>query len=194
MVTGVDVLPVAGDFESDLDRLPPPSGARLVAFLGSTLGNFPPGGRRRFLRSLAGLLRPGDHALLGVDLVKDVDTLEAAYNDAAGVTAEFNRNLLHVLNRELAADFDVALFEHVAFYDPDHEWIEMRLRARRACLVSLAAIDLQVSFRRGEELRTEISAKFTWARLERDLRAAGLSLERWFTDPERRFAVTLARR
>ena len=121
-------------------------------------------------RARADCCRAGDYLLLGTDLVKDVDVLEAAYDDAAGVTAEFNRNVLHVLNRELDADFPTELFEHVAFFDPEHEWIEMRLRARRACRVRIGALDLEVEFARGEELRTEISAKFTRARAEGRLR------------------------
>src|SRR5439155_285614 len=115
------------------------------------------------------------------------------YNDTAGVTAEFNLNMLHVVNRELDADFDLSLFEHVAFFDPHHEWIEMRLRARRACTVTIAALELEITFARGEELRTEISAKFRRSRLERDYAAAGLRLERWYSDDERMFALSLAR-
>ena len=135
---GLNIHGIVGDFERHLRTVPPPHRGRprVVAFLGGTIGNFPPGARRRFLRALAGLLSAGDYLLLGTDLVKDVDVLEAAYDDAAGVTAEFNRNVLHVLNRELDADFPTELFEHVAFFDPDHEWIEMRLRARRACHVT----------------------------------------------------------
>jgi L-histidine N-alpha-methyltransferase len=164
-----------------------------VAFLGGTIGNFPPGARRRFLRALARLLSRGDYLLLGTDLVKDIDVLEAAYDDAQGVTAEFNRNVLHVLNRELDADFPTELFEHVAFFDPDREWIEMRLRARRACQVRLGALDLEIEFARGEELRTEISAKFTRDRVRTDFRACGLELaEWWFTDEEGLFALSLA--
>ena len=125
---------------------------------------------------------------------EDVDRLEAAYDDSAGVTAEFNRNVLHVLNRELDADFPCELFEHVAFFDVEHEWIEMRLRARRACRVRIAALDLDVDFLRGEEVRTEISAKFTRARLEADYAAAGLELAEWITDDEGLFALSLAAR
>jgi len=165
-----------------------------VAFLGGTIGNFPPGARRRFLRRLADLLTPGDYLLLGTDLVKDVDVLEAAYDDAQGVTAEFNRNVLHVLNRELDADFPTELFEHVAFFDPDRQWIEMRLRARRACHVRVDALDLEIDFARGEELRTEISAKFTPDRLEADYAASGLELAEWFTDERDFFALSLARK
>jgi L-histidine N-alpha-methyltransferase len=187
---------IVGDFERHLRAIPPPDPdhPRVVAFLGGTIGNFTPGARRRFLRALGGLLSTGDYLLLGTDLVKDVDVLERAYDDAAGITAEFNRNVLHVLNRELGADFRTDLFEHVAFFDPDHEWIEMRLRARRACQVRIAALDLDVEFARGEELRTEISAKFTRRRVEADYEAAGLELAEWFTDDDGLFALSLAAR
>jgi L-histidine N-alpha-methyltransferase len=190
---GLDVHPVAGDFEQHLDRLPPAEGPRLLAFLGGTIGNFMPGARRMFLRALAGTLGPGDALLLGTDLVKPVDVLERAYDDAAGVTAAFNLNVLRVLNRELGADFDADRFEHVAFFDPWHEWIEMRLRARRAHVVRIADLDLEVPFERGEEMRTEISAKFRRERLERDYAAAGLRLDGWYTDPRGWFALSLAR-
>jgi L-histidine N-alpha-methyltransferase len=185
---------IVGDFERHLPEVPPPEPGRprVVAFLGGTIGNFPPGARRRFLRALARLLSPGDYLLLGTDLVKDIDVLEAAYDDADGVTAEFNRNVLHVLNRELDADFPTEHFEHVAFFDPDREWIEMRLRARRACHVRIAALDLEIEFARGEELRTEISAKFTRKRVQADFAASGLELAEWFTDDEQLFALSLA--
>jgi L-histidine Nalpha-methyltransferase len=190
---GLRVHGVIGDFERHLDRVPPAAGPRIVAFLGGTIGNFPPGSRRRFLREIARLLGPGDHLLMGTDLVKDPDVLEAAYDDAQGVTAEFNRNVLRVLNRELQADFDPDDFEHVALFDRENEWIEMRLRARREHTTLVRDLDLSVHFDAGEELRTEISAKFTPARLERDLSAAGLQLVRWLTDPEQLFALTLSR-
>ncbi len=193
---GLEVHGVAGDFERHLDEIPPaqPGCPRIVAFLGGTIGNFPPGSRRRFLRSLAERLDDDGFLLLGTDLVKDPRVLEAAYDDSAGVTAEFNRNVLRVLNRELGADFDPELFDHVAFFDPAHEWIEMRLRARRAHTVHIPAIDLDVAFARGEELRTEISAKFTPERVAADLAAAGLELSEWLTDAQERFALSLARR
>jgi L-histidine Nalpha-methyltransferase len=193
---GLDVHGVAGDFERHLDEIPPaqPGSPRIVAFLGGTIGNFPPGSRRRFLRTLAERLDDDGFLLLGTDLVKDPRVLEAAYDDSAGVTAEFNRNVLLVLNRELGADFDPALFDHVAFYDPAHQWIEMRLRARRAHTVRIPAIELDVAFARGEELRTEISAKFTPERVAADLTAAGLELRTWLTDPQERFALSLSRR
>jgi L-histidine Nalpha-methyltransferase len=130
---------------------------------------------------------------MGTDLVKDPGVLEAAYDDSQGVTAEFNRNVLRVLNRELDADFDPDDFDHVALFDRENEWIEMRLRARREHTTLVRNLDLSVHFDVGEELRTEISAKFTPARLERDLSAAGLQLVRWLTDPERLFALTLSR-
>ena len=190
---GLRVHGVIGDFERHLDRVPPADGPRIVAFLGGTIGNFPPGSRRRFLRKIARMLGPEDHLLMGTDLVKDASVLEAAYDDAQGVTAEFNRNVLHVLNRELKADFDPDDFDHVALFDPEHEWIEMRLRARRAHTSVVRELDLAVHFEAGEELRTEISAKFTPERLEGDLSAAGLELVHWLTDPESLFALTLSR-
>ncbi|HEX5853384.1 MAG TPA: L-histidine N(alpha)-methyltransferase [Solirubrobacteraceae bacterium] len=191
---GLRVHGVIGDFERHLHHVPPRIGPRIVAFLGGTIGNFPPGSRRRVLREIARLLGPGDHLLMGTDLVKDPLVLEAAYDDAQGVTAEFNRNVLRVLNRELRADFDPEDFEHVALFDRENEWIEMRLRARREHTTMVQELDLSVHFDAGEELRTEISAKFTPARLESDLGAAGLELVRWLTDPEEQFALTLSRR
>ncbi|MBS1869077.1 MAG: L-histidine N(alpha)-methyltransferase [Actinobacteria bacterium] len=191
---GLRVHGVIGDFERHLDRIPPPvpGEPRVVALLGGTIGNFPPGSRRRLLREIAALLGPEDRLLLGTDLVKDSGTLEAAYDDAAGVTAEFNRNVLRVLNRELDADFPLEDFEHVAFFDRRNEWIEMRLRARRACTVRIATLALDVELAAGEEIRTEISAKFTRRRVAEDCAAAGLRLDGWHTDAERRFALSLA--
>jgi L-histidine Nalpha-methyltransferase len=186
---------VIGDFERHLERIPARTGVpRIVALLGGTIGNFPPGTRRGLLRSIAQLLGPRDRLLLGTDLVKDPAVIEAAYDDSHGITAEFNRNVLHVINRELDADFTPEAFEHVAFFDRRHEWIEMRLRASRPCSVLIGDLDLRVEFAAGEELRTEISAKFTRSRIEADFAAAGLRLDRWFTDPEELFALSLARR
>jgi L-histidine N-alpha-methyltransferase len=190
---GLRVHGVIGDFERHLDRVPPAVGPRIVAFLGGTIGNFAPGSRRRFLRGVGCLLGTEDRLLLGVDLVKDPRVLEAAYDDAQGVTAEFNLNVLHVLNRELGADFDPAAFRHVALFDRRHEWIEMRLRATAAQHVAIPVLGLEIEFAEGEELRTEISAKFTRARLEADLAAAGLELADWLTDDDERFALALAR-
>ncbi|HEV7751079.1 MAG TPA: L-histidine N(alpha)-methyltransferase [Baekduia sp.] len=193
---GLRVHGIVGDFERHLDRVPPPvpGRPRIVAFLGGTLGNFTPGSRRRFLRSLAQLLGEDGYLLLGTDLVKDVATLEAAYDDAAGVTAEFNRNVLHVLNRELDADFVPTSFDHVAFFDRDREWIEMRLRAQRPQRVHVRKLDLQLTFAAGEELRTEISAKFTRERIQGDLAAAGMVLEDRLLDADGLFALNLARK
>jgi len=189
---GLRVHGLVGDFERHLGRLPEPEGPRLVCFLGGTLGNFTPGSRRRFLREIARHLGPEGTLLLGIDLVKDPRIIEAAYDDSAGVTAEFNRNVLHVLNRELGADFDPQAFDHVAFFDTEREWVEMRLRARSPQTVTIAQLDLTVAFAAREELRTEISAKFTALRIAGDLAAAGLQQTAWLTDPDERFAVVLA--
>ncbi len=190
---GLRVHGVIGDFERHLDRVPDPVGPRLVVFLGGTIGNFPPGSRRRFLRQIGRLLGPDDHLLMGTDLVKDPQVLTQAYDDAEGVTAEFNRNLLTVLNRELQADFDPEDFEHVALFNREHEWIEMRLRARREHTTTVHDLGLSVHFEQGEEMRTEISAKFTRARVEDDLSSAGMEIVSWLTDPEELFALTLSR-
>jgi len=188
---GVAVHAVVGDFERHLGDLPV-GGTRLVAFLGGTIGNFAPAERKRFLADLADGMRPGDHFLLGTDLVKDVGRLEAAYDDALGVTAEFNLNVLAVVNRELGADFDLEQFEHVARFDGDEEWIEMRLRSRRDQHVEVRGLELGVDFAEGEEMRTEISAKFRRERVEAELAGAGLRLERWMTDPAGDFALSLS--
>jgi L-histidine N-alpha-methyltransferase len=190
---GLRVHGVIGDFERHLERIPPAVGPRIIAFLGGTIGNFPPGSRRRFLRGISRLLGPDDHLLMGTDLVKDAGVLEAAYDDSQGVTAAFNRNVLHVLNRELQADFDPDDFDHVALFDRENEWIEMRLRARREVSATIRALDLPVHFDAGEELRTEISAKFTPERVRGDLAAAGLELVSWLTDPDEQFALTLSK-
>jgi L-histidine N-alpha-methyltransferase len=188
---GLRVHGIIGDFERHLAAIPAPEHPRLIAFLGGTIGNFLPGSRRRFLRGIGRHLRPQDRLLLGTDLVKDPAVLEAAYNDAAGVTAAFNRNVLAVINRELDADFDLAAFEHVAFYDRHREWIEMRLRAHAPQVVTVRALGLTVHFAPREELRTEISAKFTRARLAADLAAAGLRLDALLTDPDELFALSV---
>jgi L-histidine N-alpha-methyltransferase len=190
---GIDVQPVVGDFTLDLDDIPK-GGRRLVVFLGGTIGNLLPDARASFLRDVAAMLDPDDFFLLGTDLVKDVARLEAAYDDERGVTAEFNKNVLHVMNRELDADFDVDAFEHVAVFDTEREWIEMRLRSTREQTVRVGALELEVAFAAGEEMRTEVSAKFTRARVERELAAAGMELVAWWTDPDGDFALSLARR
>lgn len=182
---------IVADYERGLPRLAD-AGSRLVVFLGSTIGNFVPPDDVTFLRRLAEHLTPGEHLLLGVDLVKPVARLHAAYNDAAGVTAEFNRNVLRVLNRELQSDFDPERFEHVAFYDPARAQIEMHLRARAAHTVRIAALDLTISFADGETIHTESSRKFTRESASAMLAAGGFRLERWYTSPDDAFALALA--
>ncbi|WP_031066919.1 L-histidine N(alpha)-methyltransferase [Streptomyces sp. NRRL WC-3742] len=188
---GLAVHGVLADFTSRLG-VPPGGGPRLVAFLGGTLGNLLPAERAEFLRGLRASLEPGDALLLGTDLVKDPAVLVAAYDDSAGVTAAFNLNVLNVLNRELGADFDPDAFEHVALWDAEQEWIEMRLRSLRAQTVKIPALDLPLHFDRGEELRTEVSAKFRRERVASELAAAGLRLDHWWTDEEGRFGLSLA--
>jgi L-histidine N-alpha-methyltransferase len=188
---GVAVEPVVGDFTKDLGAIPM-EGACMVAFLGGTIGNFLPEPRAAFLHDIASILDPDDTFLLGTDLVKDVARLEAAYDDAQGVTAEFNKNVLHVMNRELGADFDVGAFDHVAVFDTQNEWIEMRLRSTRDQRVRVAKLDLDVAFAAGEEMRTEVSAKFRRDGIERELEAAGLRLTDWWTDPGNDFALSLS--
>jgi len=183
---------VVGDFDHHLGLLPG-GGRRLVAFLGGTIGNLTPSERKRFLAELVSGFEPGDGLLLGTDLVKDVGRLEAAYDDAAGVTAEFNRNVLVVVNAALGADFDPSRFQHVAFFDLDNEWIEMRLRSRATHVVTIPGCgDLRVAFEAGEEMRTEISAKFRRPGVESELNAVGLELREWWTDAAGDFALSLS--
>ena len=190
---GVRVDAVVGDFERHLGRLPL-EGTTLVAFLGGTIGNLLPGGRAKFLQELADQMAPGDWLLLGTDLVKHPDRLVAAYDDAAGVTAEFNRNVLHVLNRELDGDLVPDRFAHVARWDADQQWIEMHLRADGHQHARLGVIDLELDVADGEMIHTEISAKFTPARVTEELTAAGLDLDQLFIDAAGDFAVSLARK
>ncbi|MEU1365446.1 L-histidine N(alpha)-methyltransferase [Streptomyces sp. NPDC005803] len=187
----LSVHALIADFTAELS-LPQTPGPRLVAFLGGTIGNLLPDERAAFLSSVRSLLSPGDTLLLGTDLVKDEEVLVAAYDDAAGVTAAFNRNVLSVVDRELGADFVPDDFEHVARWDPRREWIEMRLRARRALTVKVPELDLVVSFEAGEEMRTEVSAKFRKDGVRDELAGAGLRLTQWWTDSAGRFALSLA--
>jgi L-histidine N-alpha-methyltransferase len=189
---GLEIHGVVGDFERHLDRIPTSGERRLIAFLGGTIGNLNLVQRAVLLRALAASLGPADRLLIGTDLVKDRQRLEAAYNDSAGVTAEFNRNVLHVLNANLGADLAPERFEHVAFYDEDGCWIEMRLRVLEDHSARLDALDMDVEFKRGEEIRTEISCKFTRDALKREYRDAGLRMVRWHTDPDGLFALSLA--
>ncbi|GHF29310.1 histidine N-alpha-methyltransferase [Streptomyces mashuensis] len=188
---GLSVHAVVADFEHG-PALPPVPGPRLLAFLGGTIGNLLPAERAAFLGGLRAGLGDGDALLLGTDLVKDPATLVAAYDDASGVTAAFNKNVLAVINRELGADFDPAGYDHVAVWDAEREWIEMRLRSRGPAVVKIPSLDLAVHFERGEELRTEVSAKFRQEGVRRELAAAGLTLRHWWTDDEGRFALSLS--
>ena len=188
---GLNVHALIADFTGTL-ALPGTPGPRLLAFLGGTIGNLLPVERAAFLASLRALLAPGDALLLGTDLVKDEQVLVRAYDDAAGVTAAFNKNVLAVVNRELGADFDPGAFDHVALWDADHEWIEMRLRARTEQTVKIPALDMAVDFAAGEELRTEVSAKFREEGVRGELAAGGLELTHWWTDRAGRFALSLS--
>jgi L-histidine N-alpha-methyltransferase len=192
---GLDVHGLVCDFEAHLERTPTTSeaGPRLIAFLGGTVGNLYPDERAAFLSRIAALLDPDDHLLLGTDLVKDVGRLELAYDDPTGVTAEFNKNVLCVLNREVGGDFDPTTFAHLAHWDAEHEWIDVGLRSLADQDVHLAALDLTVHFDAGEILRTEISTKFTRPRLEESYAGTGLALAEWFTDPAGDYALSLAK-
>jgi L-histidine N-alpha-methyltransferase len=190
---GLRVHGVVCDYETHLERVPREPGG-LIAFLGGTIGNFQPQIRRSFLARIASLMYPEDRFLLGTDLVKDRDRLEAAYNDSAGVTAEFNKNVLQVLNRELGADFDPAAFAHLAFWDELNSWIDIRLRSLARQTVTIPSLGMEVEFAEGEEMRTEISAKFTREQLEAVYREVGLEIVDWWTDPDGLFALSLARR
>ncbi len=180
------------DFERDLERIPL-AGPRMIAFLGGTIGNFEPSQRASFLARVANLLGPRDHLLLGTDLIKPRAMLEAAYNDSAGVTADFNKNVLEVLNRELGADFDPDAFEHVAFWDQENLWVDIRLRSLARQMIEISSLGIQVAFARGEEMRTEISTKFARDGLAGIYAEAGLEMAGWWTDPEGLFALSLAR-
>jgi L-histidine Nalpha-methyltransferase len=190
---GLSVRGLVCDFELHLERIPAAEGERLIAFLGGTIGNLYPRQRLAFLTRIAALLGPADRLLLGADLVKEAARLEAAYDDALGVTAEFNKNVLHVLNRELDADFDLDAFEHVARYDAGEERMDIRLRSLADQEVRLADLDITVAFAAGEEMRTEISTKFSRERLESVYAEAGLEICGWFTDAAGDYALSLAR-
>jgi L-histidine N-alpha-methyltransferase len=189
---GLAVRGLVCDFERDLELIPNGGGGRLIAFLGGTIGNLYPDARRDFLSRLAALMGPDDRILLGTDLVKEPERLESAYDDSQGVTAEFNRNVLVVLNRELGAEFDPSRFEHVARYDSNAERMDIRLRSLVDQTVRIDALDLTVRFAAGEEMRTEVSAKFTRERLEGVYRESGLTLAGWFTDSAGDYALSLA--
>lgn len=187
----IEVCGVVGDFRRHLGAVPT-DGVRLFAFLGGTVGNFEPAERAELLTQIAAAMVPGDALLLGTDLVKDRGRLVRAYDDAAGVTAAFNKNVLSVLNHELGADFDLDDFDHVALFDTRQEWIEMRLRSRRRHTVGVPGLGLTLQFEAGEELRTEISAKFRVERIGSELATAGLQVADMWIDPAGDFALTLA--
>jgi L-histidine Nalpha-methyltransferase len=189
---GLEVHGLIGDFQRDLLVHLPDGERRLFAFLGGTIGNFLPIDRIEFLADLRELMGPGDRLLLGTDLVKDVGVLEAAYDDAAGVTAQFNLNVLRVINRELGARFRLDRFEHRAFFDERESWIEMRLRSHDAVVVPVPGAGIEVPLEAGEEIRTEISTKFTPTRVERELAEAGLRLEEFWTDEAGMFGLSLS--
>lgn len=188
---GIEIDAVCGDFEEHLGKIPA-VGRRLMVFLGSTIGNLTAGPRADFLGALADCLQPGDALLLGTDLVKDVGRLVRAYDDAAGVTARFNKNVLAVVNRELDDDFDVEAFEHVARWNPDEERIEMWLRATTAQRVHVGDLDMTVDFAAGEEMLTEVSCKFRPDGVAGELAAAGLRRIEWWTDRDGDFGLSLA--
>lgn len=189
---GLRVDGVIGDFADPLDDLPGP-GRRMIALLGGTIGNLVRTERADLLTAMAGAAGPGGHVLIGIGLVTDPAVMRAAYDDRRGITAQFNRNVLTVLNRDLEADFQTDAFTHVARWNADEEWIEMRLRAARAMTVRLSAIGLRIDFAAGEEMRTEISAKFRLPAFLDELRAAGLRSARTWSDPLGRFALVCAR-
>jgi L-histidine N-alpha-methyltransferase len=189
---GIAVRGLVCDFELDLERIPV-AAPRVIALLGGTIGNFAPQQRAGFLRRISNLLGPEDRFLLGTDLVKGRATLEAAYNDSRGVTAAFNKNVLSVLNRELGADFDPDSFEHVARWDAENLWVDIRLRSLKNQVVNLTSLDLQAAFTAGEEMRTEISTKFARTGLEGIYAEAGLELTDWWTDADGLYALSLAR-
>lgn len=182
---------VVGDFTRVLPELPS-VGPRMVAFLGGTIGNLLPAERAEFFAMVRAELSAGEWLLLGTDLVKQPQRLVRAYDDSAGVTAEFNRNVLHVLNRQLGADFVPECFEHVAVWNAEQEWIEMRLRASRPMHVTVRELALEVDFAEGEEIRTEVSAKFRQRRVRDELDVAGFALHDWWLDPREDFALSLA--
>jgi L-histidine Nalpha-methyltransferase len=188
---GIEIAAVCGDFEEHLAKIPD-GGRRLFVFLGSTIGNLATDARAEFLATLAAVLQPGDSLLLGTDLVKDTNRLVQAYDDSAGVTAQFNRNVLAVINRELNADFDVDAFRHVASWNAAEERMEMWLRSERAQRVRIAALNLTVDFAAGEQVLTEVSCKFRADAVADELAQAGLRLTRWWTDAAGDFGLSLS--
>ncbi len=182
---------VVGDFENHLREIPL-AGAKLTALLGGTVGNFDPEARRAFLADIVAGMKPGDSFLLGTDLVKDIDRLELAYDDPYGITAEFNKNVLHVLNARVGANFVVDDFEHYAKFDTENEWIDIRLKSLVAQEVRLEELDLDISFAEGEFLHTEISSKFRREGIAAEVAEVGLELTEWWTDENDDYALSLS--
>jgi L-histidine N-alpha-methyltransferase len=189
---GIAVTALVADFSAHLALLPR-SGRRLITLMGGTIGNFEPAMRRSFLEQLRESMGPDDALLVGADLVKDRSRLVAAYNDASGVTAEFNRNALRAINDAFEANFDAEAFEHIALFDETHHWIEMRLRSIRPQRVVVGGLGITLDFERGEDIRTEISTKFTPSGIETEFADAGFRVVREFRDPADDFQLTLAR-
>ncbi len=182
------VLGIVADFTRHLDVIPDDS-AKLIIFFGSTIGNLTDAESQEFLRSVANAMQPEDRFLIGLDMVKPKNILEAAYNDTQGVTSKFNKNILQVINRELNANFETSQFDHVAFFNEDKEHIEMHLRANQPTSVQIKDLDLSVQFEKGETIHTEICRKFSEKSAVKMFSRAGLSVERWFTDPKRWFSL-----
>ena len=189
----LEVAGIVGDFEHDLARLGP-GGGRLILFLAGTIGNLQPDQAAAFLAQAARQMEMGDGFLIGFDLVKDKARLEAAYDDAAGVTARFNKNILHAVNDRFGADFEPEAYEHVAFFDEENAWIEMRLRASRPMTVTVRDADLKLDLEAGDEIRTEISAKYTRESVEALADRGGLLVDAWYQDPEALFALAILKR
>ena len=190
---GVDVHGIVGDFHRHIPLLPI-GGTGMVAFLGSTIGNFDPSIRKQLLADISTALDPGGTFLVGTDLVKDPDRIWSAYNDAAGVTARFNLNMLTMLNRELNANFELDQYEHVADWNDVDHWIDIRIRSKAAQTVNIADLDMTIDLASGEEIRTEISAKFTLDGIAHELDSHGMTVVGQWTDTRNDFGVTLARK
>ena len=182
------VAGIVADFTHHMDMIPSDN-SRLIMFLGSTIGNFDETMQIDFLRSVARSMKPEDRFVVGFDMIKPRETLEAAYNDSQGVTAQFNENVLHVLNRELNANFQPSLFEHVAFYNDDKERVEMHLRAKEKTVVTINGLNLKVPFDRGETIHTENSCKFSRSRVESMVCEAGLIIQEWYSDSKGWFSL-----
>jgi L-histidine N-alpha-methyltransferase len=176
------ILGIVGDFTKHMEKIPP-GRKRLFLFFGSTIGNFRDKARIDLLMRVAGIMGPCDRFLLGIDMIQPADILERAYNDSRGVTAEFNKNILNVVNRELDADFDLSHFDHVAFYNADKERIEMHLRANRRLSVQIDAFSIRISMEKGETIHTEVCGKFSRESAVAMVEEAGLRIDRWYSDP-----------